>query len=520
MIPCNNSKLDKVGNTQQDSKDPELQHEKFQKQNQATTKKTIPDPVSTNVTDRLKLTQSKDNSEGYVSEKHNSSGVDVKFWQENLKTWAINSGDTELIRRFSGMKIKDSFNSNPHFTALIKEFQSRNGLNADGIIGPRTFRRYAQMFNEDYDSTDSFTKYTGVTLLSESEYQTIISNISRLGYDTDYLPGIGETLDCYSLEDATLNNIPDAVKEDLLSASKTHGYNPQTILTAVNKACKNKGIPPVVILRIMQQESGFNPTASSSAGAQGLMQIMPFNNALYGISNPNDIEQNIRAGVNLFSDCYSEFHSTPLALAAYNAGSGSVQKYKGIPPFAETQSYVKGIMGRLVSSLNEEQLYKYAKMKEDNSDTLHQVASWDCGPTAHANMFGKMLGLDEQKLAATFRAMQGHKGMSWENPEKFKEVAEKISGKNIVMRNLGKAKPEELSNLLNNGWEVIGSFRSVITKGGHITNLSGVTVENGEVKFVNADPNGRNLEKGLGLLTKGQVDKGGRQFWAFKVAAS
>jgi hypothetical protein len=484
-------------------------------------KKTVEEfsKVDADLAKQLDNTQRIDGAAGYISERHNNHGPAVKFWQEHLKEWAISQGGA-VAEKFKNMVVTDSFASNPLFNELIKTFQRIMNVpgGADGVIGPRTFRVFALGHFDASYGEGAFTKYTSVSMLSEEEYETVLYNPSRNGYDLDYLPGVGESIESYSKEDATLDNIPAAVKSDLLESSKKYQYEPQRVLNAVNKASKARGIPPIIILRIMQQESNFNPRCTSSAGAAGLMQLMPENCRELGVSDPFDIEQNIEAGVRHFSDYYKRQGTIPLALAAYNAGPGNVDKYRGIPPFQETQDYVRKIMGRLASSLSEAELYKYAQMKEGGSDTLHQRYSWDCGPTAHANMFGDMLGLDKAKLAATFRAMQGPGGMSWANPARFKRIAENISGKNIVMRNLGDASPQELETLLRQGWQITGSFKSVITRSGHITNISGVTVENGEVKFINEDPNRKNVSRGLTELTPSQVANGGRQFWAFKVA--
>jgi hypothetical protein len=111
------------------------------------------------------------------------------------------------------------------------------------------------------------------------------------------------------------------------------------------KAAQAAGIDPDLFLRLVQQESGFNPNAVSHKGARGLTQLMPATAAELGV-DPNNPIQNLMGGARHLRDRLDEFNGdVRLALAAYNAGSGNVRKYGGIPPFKETQNYVARIMG-------------------------------------------------------------------------------------------------------------------------------------------------------------------------------
>lgn len=109
-------------------------------------------------------------------------------------------------------------------------------------------------------------------------------------------------------------------------------------------AARKNGIPEDLFLRLVQQESGWNPRARSSKGATGLAQLMPGTAAKLGV-NPNDPVQNLNGGARYLRLMYNQFGNWQLALAAYNAGPGAVSKYGGIPPYRETRNYVKIITG-------------------------------------------------------------------------------------------------------------------------------------------------------------------------------
>jgi soluble lytic murein transglycosylase-like protein len=102
------------------------------------------------------------------------------------------------------------------------------------------------------------------------------------------------------------------------------------------------GVDPVLVRAVIQVESDFNPQCVSNKGARGLMQLMPETARRYGVRSIHDPEENIRGGVRYLGDLLEMFNSDlPRALAAYNAGEGAVLKYAGIPPYAETGTYVK-----------------------------------------------------------------------------------------------------------------------------------------------------------------------------------
>ena len=102
----------------------------------------------------------------------------------------------------------------------------------------------------------------------------------------------------------------------------------------------------IVLHGLIEQESGFNPNSTSSAGAEGLTQLMPGTASSLGVANPLNPAESIEGGARYLSQMMAKFGgNTSDALAAYNAGPGAVQQYGGVPPYAETQSYVSKVLG-------------------------------------------------------------------------------------------------------------------------------------------------------------------------------
>jgi len=104
-------------------------------------------------------------------------------------------------------------------------------------------------------------------------------------------------------------------------------------------------VDPKLVKAVIRNESCFDRTATSSAGAEGLMQLMPATAKSLGVEDSFQPQQNIRGGVEYLSELVTRYHNNlTLALAAYNAGPGAVAKYDGVPPYPETQKYIKRVM--------------------------------------------------------------------------------------------------------------------------------------------------------------------------------
>lgn len=173
---------------------------------------------------------------------------------------------------------------------------------------------------------DNYTAYLNLYHYMNSVWNQI-QTVSGSNAQT-YGRRVGTDQSFYNTFQNTVHNISAPESMDSIFEEAAQLYNvPLALLKAVGKA-----------------ESGFNVNAVSAAGAQGVMQLMPATARALGVDDPFDARSNIMGGAKYIAEKLNQYNGDiELALAAYNAGSGNVSKYGGVPPFAETQNYIRRI---------------------------------------------------------------------------------------------------------------------------------------------------------------------------------
>jgi len=156
----------------------------------------------------------------------------------------------------------------------------------------------------------------------------------------------------YKDENGTLHftNVPETqndykvLRRDAFKNWHPSIYDQTRYESVILEAARIYDIDHTLIKAVIKAESNFNPRAVSPKGARGLMQIMPNNFRALGVYNPFDPRQNIMGGTRYLRRLFNQFDSLTLALAAYNAGPSAVSTYNSIPPYKETQQYVKRVL--------------------------------------------------------------------------------------------------------------------------------------------------------------------------------
>lgn len=184
-------------------------------------------------------------------------------------------------------------------------------------------------------SVDSTTQVKNTNSSVESSNQDKIAFEELLSNKQNITSGNTYNVGGYTISIPSLSN---SKVQDTISK-----YNVDSIITM---ASEKYNIPEALIYKVIETESYFDTNCVSSVGATGLMQIMPFNNNSLGITDATDPYQNIMGGVKLLRQYIDMYNGDiKLGLAAYNAGPGNVNKYNGVPPFRETQNYIRKILG-------------------------------------------------------------------------------------------------------------------------------------------------------------------------------
>lgn len=224
-------------------------------------------------------------------------------------------------------------------TARLQEAASAN------IQAPKNTDEAVTTFKECLASAERSVQAMAVDALLAA------SNSGAVSLDTvqqilGFTPQTDAPVDTSPVTDTFTSSSSSANTTAANATSSGSVSSPENLEEYFKEASETYGVDINLLKAIARQESNFNPSATSSAGAMGVMQLMPSTAKGLGVTNAYDAQENIMGGAKLMAQNLKKYNGdVSLALAAYNAGSGNVDKYGGIPPFKETQNYVKKVLG-------------------------------------------------------------------------------------------------------------------------------------------------------------------------------
>lgn len=240
--------------------------------------------------------------------------------------------------------------SNTNNSSAISQLLSTSNNPLNSLVGSNSTTDYSQMLGNLSGSTPTdYSQLLNSLGTSSTDYSQLLNNVSNLSSNMNNSLYYNGTSPVYTPA-SVLNNQNNSYNQALSNLSNTQAglskvSSNDSYDALIKKASQTYGIPEKMIKSVIKQESGFNASATSSAGAGGLMQLMPGTAKYLGVSNVYNAEQNIMGGTKYLKQLYDKFGgSYDLMLAAYNAGPGAVTKYGGIPPYKETTNYVHNIM--------------------------------------------------------------------------------------------------------------------------------------------------------------------------------
>ena len=173
-------------------------------------------------------------------------------------------------------------------------------------------------------------------------FEKVLQATTKSNFGTLLLDPHLKSVNADIIKQSPQTSLTNALNEAAAIQANTQPAGKPQILNVISQISKKHGIDEKLVQALIKQESGFNPKAKSKAGAMGLMQLMPSTAKNLGVKDPYNIVQNVEGGVKYLKSMLDKYNGNMiLALAAYNAGPGAVDKYDGIPPYKETQNYVK-----------------------------------------------------------------------------------------------------------------------------------------------------------------------------------